>query len=386
MEMRKRYKKYIIRTIMVILIAMLAAIIAARRNNGFETAGGGDNVKTSEPVRGDFDDGAGGDYYTAKSSETDSRGVVKKSENKDSELSKPSKSSKPADDGKNIKGNAYVIPALSLSDYEKLSIDPLSPELYEGAALKSRMKELAELDKTYKKVYKNYDDYPENVLAAYCNEPGMSEFVLGYTVRKGRVGEPGETGYTEDEMEDEFPLLLQWDKRWGYESYGDSCIGLAGCAPVCLAMVSLAVTHDEENTPDKIAAYAMEQGYYLRGTGTLWSFLTEGAKYFGLSGRELGMSESAVMSELEAGHPVICSMRPGTFTVHGHFIVLAGLRDGRIIVRDPNSPYRSSLLWDFSDIKGEIKNMWSYTVPSRNYKASPEYGDSPYGIVFDIRD
>lgn len=369
-DMKKRYKIIILRIVIAVLLAVLTVLAATRRNNGFAMPGGGDNIKTSETVKGDYDDiGSSEDSYPVKSSEADSRGVVEERESY--------KMNGQEDDDCFI-----AAPAISLSDYEKLSIDPLKPEIYEGNALKKRLKELAGLDKTYKKVYKNYDAYPENILAAFCNEPGMSEFVLGYTKKDGGR----KAAYTEGELEAEFPLLLQWDTRWGYEEYGDSCIGLAGCAPVCLAMVALFVTGDDEVTPDKIAAYAMEQGYYLKGTGTSWSFMTEGAKNFGLSGREIGLSKSAVISELEAGHPVICSMRPGIFTARGHFIVLAGLQDGKIIVRDPNSAYRSSLLWDFSEIQGQIKNMWSFTIQSQSHTVHPYSRDGQYDVIFDVRE
>lgn len=370
-NMRKRYKIIIFRTVAAILFAVLAVLIAARRNNGFAMPGA-ENIRTSEMVSGEYDEGgSAGGSAIIKSSEADSRGVVE--ENDNGYIMNGTGS---AED------SSYAVSALKLSDYEKLSIDPLSPRIYEGAALKKRMKELAALDKTYKKINKRFEDYPENVLAAFCNEPGMSDFVLGYN-DEDRVCN---AAYTKDELEAEFPLLLQWDKRWGYESYGDSCIGLAGCAPVCLAMVSLFVNGESGVTPDQAASYAMERGYYLRGTGTSWSFMTEGAGYVGLYGRELGLSESAVMSELKAGHPVICSVRPGIFTARGHFIVLAGLQDGKIIVRDPNSAYRSSLLWDFTDIKGQIKNMWSYTKPSQSHTVRQDSRDVQYDVIFDIRD
>ena len=32
------------------------------------------------------------------------------------------------------------------------------------------------------------------------------------------------------------PMLLQWDERWGYESYGSGLIGWTGCGPTCLSM------------------------------------------------------------------------------------------------------------------------------------------------------
>lgn len=376
--MRRRYRIFLLRAVIVVLLAVLTALITVKRNNGFAIPGDGNNIRTSGVVKegndGNGTNGANDGNGTNDVNGTNGGSDWNESGSADAD-SMPDSGPDAGDmDGKNENGHAA---GLMLRDYERLSIDPLSPQIYEGAALKKRMEELAELDETYRKIYKNYEDYPENILAAYCNEPGMAEFVLGYTVMDGQE----EPEYTKEELEAEFPLLLQWDKRWGYEDYGDSCIGLAGCAPVCMAMVALAVTGDADVTPDRTAECAMERGYYLKGTGTTWSFMTEGAKYFGLYGRELGVSESSVISELEAGHPVICSMRPGTFTVRGHFIVLAGLQDGRIIVRDPNSPYRSSLLWDFRDIKGQIKNMWSYTKLSQDHNIYFENHEVQYEII-----
>ena len=70
-------------------------------------------------------------------------------------------------------------------------------------------------------------------------------------------------GLTELEKEQECPLLLQWDPRWGYEPYGgDSCIGLAGCGPTCLSMVSVYLTKDTSKNPKWMAEFATEKDYY----------------------------------------------------------------------------------------------------------------------------
>ena len=53
-------------------------------------------------------------------------------------------------------------------------------------------------------------------------------------------------------------------------------------------------------------------------------------------------------------------MRPGDFTTQGHFIVLVGGEDGKIIVNDPNSKERSSLLWEYDTLAGQIKNLWVF--------------------------
>ena len=49
---------------------------------------------------------------------------------------------------------------------------------------------------------------------------------------------------------------------------------------------------------------------------------TQTALIWGLTCRESNGNESEIAKELEAGHPVICSMRPGDFTDIGHFIIL----------------------------------------------------------------
>ena len=83
---------------------------------------------------------------------------------------------------------------------------------------------------------------------------------------------------------------------------------------------------------------------------------------FGLYAQELSLTEAAVFGALEAGQPIICSMRPGDFTTAGHFIVLTGTQDGLLCVVDPNSPARSASLWEYSRLEPQIKNLWAYTA------------------------
>ena len=164
------------------------------------------------------------------------------------------------------------------------------------------------------------------------------------------------------EKEEKIPLVIQWDARWGYSPYGNSNVGLSGCAPTCLTMVVLALTGDAKATPDQIAAFAAEHGYYEENTGTSWSFFTQGCEHFGVHGQEISLDEGVIRKHLQQGEPVVCSMRPGDFTSGGHFIVLAGeSEDGRIIVHDPNSRKRSKVLWDYETLEPQIKNLWSFS-------------------------
>lgn len=206
-------------------------------------------------------------------------------------------------------------------------------------------------------IYANREQYPEELLAALAGNPEMTDFVAGYPdAEKKATG-----GFSEEELEAESPLLLQWDSRWGYASYGDSNIGIAGCAPTCLSMVILSLTGNAEATPDALADYSMRNGHYVEGIGTAWTLLSDGAKEYELTVKELGLDEDEMKTCLNRGGLIICSMRPGDFTTTGHFIVLYDYDANGFYVHDPNSRIRSDRQWSFEDIKYQIKNIWGYT-------------------------
>ena len=115
-------------------------------------------------------------------------------------------------------------------------------------------------------------------------------------------------------------------------------------------------------TPAKLAAYGTENGYLDEENNTYWKFMSEAGKNWGLSCYESDMTQDQIMSELQAGHPVICSVGPGDFTQNGHFIVLVGCEEGKIKVNDPFSRTTSSQLWDFERIKQQSKAMWVYSI------------------------
>ncbi len=219
-----------------------------------------------------------------------------------------------------------------------------------------KLKILSEYDKRVDKIINNYDEYPEILLESLINNPDMLDFVLDYPDKLGNT-------YSDnvgDIKDGEVPLLLQWDKRWGYARYGGSSIAISGCGPTALSMVIVSLTKDKSMTPYKVAKFAEDNGYYSDATGTAWALMSEGARKLGVESRELPLSKTVIINALENGHPIICSMRPGDFTKSGHYIVLAGINDGKIKVNDPNSKERSDKLWDYEKIEGQIKNLWEY--------------------------
>ena len=218
-----------------------------------------------------------------------------------------------------------------------------------------RLEELAQTDPVIEGICRNTSLYPESMLMALANNPEMADFVAGYGNGGAVTG-----GLTDAEKENDFPLLLQWDPRWGYQTYGDSCVGVAGCGPTCLAMVMFYLTGDETLTPDVIANYAMEKGHYVSGTGTSWALIDSFPIWYGIEVSETKVAERAIKEELDKGKVLICAMGQGDFTVSGHFIVIYGYDDSGFWVNDPNCVARSRREWTFEEIEDQIKKIWAY--------------------------
>ena len=225
-----------------------------------------------------------------------------------------------------------------------------------------RLNELAQTDSVIQEIYENYSQYPKDLLSALANNPEMSDFVAGYS--EGKKNSKG--ALTTAEKEQDHPLFLQWDPRWGYRSYGGgSCIGLAGCGPTCLSMALFYLTRDDKLTPDKIADYSMENGYYVEGTGTAWALMEDVPKQYGIRVTQLGADENNIKAILDSGGVVICSVGRGEFTTSGHYILIYGYDSEGLMINDPNCVARSNQRWIFSEIRWQIKNIWAY-IPTQS--------------------
>lgn len=205
------------------------------------------------------------------------------------------------------------------------------------------------------KEQKGNDAYPEKLMELLDKNEETLEFVKSYPNRADYMGKP--IDLSKEVSVQEVPLLLQWDRRWGYDSYGEGMIGLEGCGPTYLSMAYIFLTGDTKMNPREMAAFAWEQGYYSP-EGTSWSLWTKGVQALGLSGQELPLGESAIKQMLDIGGVVVCSMRPGDFTTTGHFILIRGYDEKGFFVNDPNRRSNSEKQWDFETLKGQIKNLW----------------------------
>lgn len=159
----------------------------------------------------------------------------------------------------------------------------------------------------------------------------------------------------------EVPFLYQIDPQWSGEPYAGGNILENGCGPTCLSMVYVSLTGKTDLDPAAMARFSEQNRFTVDGM-TAWTLMTDGAEMLGLRSSELPASADSVRTELEAGRPVICSVRPGDFTTTGHFIVLAGLtKDGQVMVRDPNSAGNGDHPWDLDRILAQCANLWSFS-------------------------
>lgn len=229
------------------------------------------------------------------------------------------------------------------------------PTKLEGEKLWNELQRLAEDDSRISAIIENSGMYPEELLVNLASNPEMADFVSNYP---GEFTEK-EAELTKEEKQMEYPLFLQWDPRWGYQSYGESNIAIAGCGPTSLAMALFALTRDETMTPGMLAEYAMQNGYYMYGTGTKWALMEEVPVNYGVNSRMLDTDELGMKQALDNGEILICSVRQGDFTAGGHFIMIYGYDDTGFLVNDPNCVARSRETWDFKQLKHQLKQIWA---------------------------
>lgn len=198
-----------------------------------------------------------------------------------------------------------------------------------------------------------YADYPESLIELLERNPETKDFVLGYP-----TWEPVDYDLSEYEDAEGVPLFLQWDQRWGYTEYGSDVLGITGCGPTCLAMVGYYLTGDDWFTPENVARFSEENGYYTPGYGSNWTLISEGGEKLGLDVTEIPLTKKRIVDNLEVGNPIILSLGEGDFTTTGHYVVIVGLENGQFRIHDPNSVANSERLWSYERIESQIRNLW----------------------------
>ena len=202
----------------------------------------------------------------------------------------------------------------------------------------------------------NLDDYDEDILEFYLANTERYEFVKSYPYRVSHQNPPEKLS----ESLETVPTLYQWSLDWGYLPYGNSTIYYAGCAPTCLSMVFSYLNQDPTLTPNAMKTYAEENGYYVNGVGTSHALLDDIAAQYNINVTRLDVKQEIIHQALAEGDLIVLNMIPGKFTAVGHFIVVAGEQDGKLVIHDPNNIARTNTLWSYEDVLPECAYAWAY--------------------------
>lgn len=253
----------------------------------------------------------------------------------------------------NAKTKEPEVETLALTNQELLhSTDPIIKDLVDKS----------NNNKKINLILNNIDKYPKELLELASKNTESIDFVANYNKYLSSTKSNSisiESDYTSGNI----PLFSQWDERWGYEKYGDNYLAINGCAPTSLAMVAVGLTGNTTINPKVVADYAYANDFYIKGVGSSWNLISQGVKYFGLKSEELPLTKSAIISTLKDKKPIILTVKPGTFTTTGHFLVLTGLAsDGKIQINDPNSKINSNKTWDVNVFLKETKNLWKISL------------------------
>ena len=204
----------------------------------------------------------------------------------------------------------------------------------------------------------SFSKYPKSLIELLERNPETEEFVLNYPFREEIPIDMAEFDRT-----DGVPLMMQWDTRWGYMTYGSDFVANTGCGPVCLSMAGWYLTGNEQFSPDKVIKFAAENGYYSKGNGSKWTLISQGGPALGLKVTELPLVETKITNYLKAGQIIIAVMGPGDFTTTGHYILLTGMKDGELCINDPNSHANSEKTWPYETFAAQVRNLWLIQTP-----------------------
>ena len=231
-----------------------------------------------------------------------------------------------------------------------------APEEHSEEETMARLQILATYDSRFQEVIDRLPGLPELTGFELSINPELLDFVLGWP------GESRDAAFTPSEASGETQLLMQYDPRWGYEPYGSGPVAFNGCGPTCLSMAVLHFTGNPNATPDKTAKWALDNDYYVTGSGTKWTMFSEGIREWGVGSKELPLWKGSILSALDKGNWVVMCMKKGDFTIYGHFIIVCGYSDDGFQVLDPFSRARSGILWKYEDIEDQISNLWAVGI------------------------
>ena len=136
-----------------------------------------------------------------------------------------------------------------------------------------------------------HEQLPDSLIEFEQKYPEATDFVENYHKYKNKSFD---LDVSHEVRKDNIPLFIQWDKRWGYKTYGSNFLGVNGCGPTSLSMVICGLTGKATWNPYKVAQFSQKQGYYISGQGTSWDLIQH---VFTIVGKDIHMISSCLQIE-----------------------------------------------------------------------------------------
>ena len=211
-----------------------------------------------------------------------------------------------------------------------------------------------------KQVLQNKKDYPDELIDFMKHNKEADEFVANYTKYHDKHFKISLAG---EYKEDSIPYFLQWDKRWGYETFDGTYFGISGSAPTCISMISVGLSGDLAANPLVVGSYIESNNYISKEHKIDSKLMTDGVSYFDLVGTPQTVNENKMTQLLKKGHPMIAKVKTPVFLEREHYIVIYSTdKSGKFLIYDPNSKLDTHSTYTFEELKEEIDALWSYTL------------------------
>jgi hypothetical protein len=233
--------------------------------------------------------------------------------------------------------------------------------------VKQSLAEMAPADERIQYIYDNMDQYSAQILTYFVTRidtKSVIDFVYDYP-QKHNLDEP--IVFTEEELNSDLPLLLQYDERWGYKYLGGTengeMLAESGCLCCCLNMIYIGSTHSDALNPYTIGC-DMYENNLLGISGTKDKAVPFFCNKYGLSCEEYAIDETnrpdekIIRDTLDSGGYILLSVKPGKFTKIGHAILIREYKDGKYYINDPASKIRSNTPYTFNEIAEDINKFW----------------------------
>lgn len=228
-------------------------------------------------------------------------------------------------------------------------------EVYQGDEnldeFKNEIKEMADYDSDYREIAESLDRLPPLMIKTAAMRPEAKGFILGFLKNNPNLA----PNSSEFHIDNGLVFLAQWDKDWAYYPYAGGCMGTHGCGPTSISMILYGL--GIKQSPVDVADFAERNGHIDNGM-TRWSIIDGIADEYGLYMR----GDYTSLDQLPKNQGLtLLSMKPGDFTLTGHFVVLVGQNpDGTWRVNDPNSVENSRRAWTTEELSSQIKAMWYF--------------------------